>query len=361
LDGETKLLSVGAEGGKTYALRTYPTENLATFPKAPAPPEDPGGALVVPFGTLRRAFARVTPFAAAPDASRPLLSATRLSVEAAEGGGPALRAVSTDAYRLGLAEVPVPQAVPRGGEEGDADPTSSMGALEAGVCLPARALTELARAAAALFGADACAATPVSVALSGSAAYFSLGDQEGGGASLRFATSLVAGEYPDYARLLPGSFEREYEIDAAGLASALKRAALFVAAGGAGAGPKPGVTLTALTPEEGGLMGPGIEVTAAAAETGSSRERVDASMKGGAPIEEGFSIHFNPDYLLDAVTAAASTKVLLKANDPLKPAIVAPAGDPPGESRPEARVLVLIQPMRNPAAEAKKGKATPAA
>jgi DNA polymerase III sliding clamp (beta) subunit (PCNA family) len=116
------------------------------------------------------------------------------------------------------------------------------------------------------------------------------------------------------------------------------------------------VTLTAVAAEEGGLEGPGLEVSAAAAETGSSRERVEACMRGGAPIGEAFAIHFNAHYLLDAVTAAASTKVVLKTNEPLKPAVVTPAGEPPG-----ARMLVLIMPMRNPAAESPKGKSTPAA
>lgn len=149
---------------------------------------------------------------------------------------------------------------------------------------------------------------------------------------LLISTRLIDGAFPEYERLVPDSFEREFAVDGAELGSSLKRVGLFAR----GQNPPAPLTL-AFSHEQGTLSGGQLELSVEGAETGGAREII------GAEVPEGvkFSAAFNPEYLAQGVATVGAKKVLFRFTDPLKPAVLVAVGDE------EAGFRCLTMPMRS--------------
>ncbi len=268
-----------------YRIRAYPAEDFPQLPKFDeAEAFKVGGeALVETVEKVSRSYSR--------DETRPVLTGILISFEESR-----VRMVTTDSYRLSIKETELV--------------TTFDGSREA--IIPARAMQEVSR----IFSSSD--EEQVEVVLSENQALFRIGD-------VLLGTRLIEGNFPEYKNLLPTTFEREISVSREELIETLRRVSFFTQ------------RQTPPVPVSLAFSKGAVEVTVRNGEVGEARERLPATS------EDEFHILFNPNYLLDGVSAVNSEKVLFKLNEPLKPGLIVPETD--GE---EPDFLYLITPMRDP-------------
>ncbi len=274
-----------------YSIRAYAAEDFPQLPKFDNASafHMTGDALVETVDKVSRSYSR--------DETRPVLTGILISFEKA-----LVRMVTTDSYRLSIKETELA--------------TTFEGSREA--IIPARAMQEVGR----IFTASD--EEKVEVLLSENQALFSIGD-------VLFGTRLIEGNFPEYKRLLPNTFEREISVSREDLLGTLRRVNLFAQR------QTPPVPVTMRFSEG------AVEVTVRNGEVGEAREKLPATS------EDDFQISFNPSYLLDGVSAVESEKVLFRLNESLKPGLIVPdTSDNEGGNREEPDFLYLIMPMRDP-------------
>src|ERR687889_1175484 len=277
-------------GENEYRIRAYAADD---YPQLPVFPEEgtfrmSGESLVETVEKVSRSYSR--------DETRPVLTGILISFEESR-----VRMVTTDSYRLSIKETELA--------------TTFDGSREA--IIPARAMQEVGRV---FSGSDE---EQIDVALSENQALFRIGD-------VLFGTRLIEGNFPEYRRLLPDTFEREISIRREDLIETLRRVNLFAQR------QTPPVPVS-LDFSEGA-----VEVSVRNGEVGEARERLPATS------EDEFHISFNPSYLLDGVSAVASESVLFRLNESLKPGLIVP-DDSADQDEDEPDFLYLIMPMRDPA------------
>jgi len=284
-DGTRAVLTAGPV---TYTLMLLPPEE---YPEPPAP-----GSPVGEFAAadLASAVAQVVP-AAGKDDTLPVLLHVRLSLD---GKGTATLA-ATDRYRIAIATCPYTPADP------DAAPPEP-------VLIRARHLAAVMRKPAG---------TTVTMGLDSDR-----GD-DGGTLSGPGAITLITGDrrvtmrlgadidkFPRVAKFIPDadSIKASVTVDAAALSAAVKRAALVAERN----------TPVRLTP-----AGNALHIGAGTGDEAGYAEDVRAQLDG-----EPCPIAFNPAYLLDALNAiaAGASAARIDLTEPSKPALITPAGDPPG-------------------------------
>lgn len=276
-------------GENEYSIRAYAADDFPQLPGFDA--EDSfkmsGEVLVETVEKVSRSYSR--------DETRPVLTGILISFEENR-----VRMVTTDSYRLSIKETELATTAFEGNRE---------------AIIPARAMQEVAR----IFSGSE--EEEVEVALSENQALFRIGD-------VLFGTRLIEGNFPEYRRLLPTSFEREILVNREDLISTLRRVNLFAQR------QTPPVPVS-LSFSEGS-----VEVLVRNGEIGEAHERLPATS------EDDFFISFNPSYLLDGVSAIDSEKVLFRFNEALKPGLIVPGSEADGEGEPD--FLYLIMPMRDP-------------
>jgi DNA polymerase-3 subunit beta len=274
-----------------YRIRAYAAEDFPQLPKfdEAAAFKMSGEALVETVEKVSRSYSR--------DETRPVLTGILISFEESR-----VKMVTTDSYRLSIKETELA--------------TTFGGAREA--IIPARAMQEVGR----IYSSSD--EEQVEVILSENQALFRIGD-------VLFGTRLIEGNFPEYKRLLPNTFEREISVRREDLIGTLRRVNLFAQR------QTPPVPVS-MTFSEGA-----VEVTVRNGEVGEARERLPATS------EDYFHISFNPSYLLDGVSAVDSEKVLFKLNESLKPGLIMPDTSPDdGSAGEDPDFLYLIMPMRDP-------------
>ena len=314
---EAATLAAGAEGaslrcaGGTYNMRVYPAKD---FPKvAPFAEED---AFTLDFETLSEAVAKVLP-AVSRDHQRPVITGVKTVFERGR-----LTVAATDSYRLAVYSAEV-QGGPKERKE---------------AVIPARALSEALKVCSE--AQTNTGLKTVEVSITENAVHFRAGP-------VVLQSRLIAGNFPEYQRLMPDSFETEITVDAAALSETLSRVALF-----AGRSNPPTPVRLSFTKVE-NLEGGELAVSSKSAEIGEATERL------GMAVDTEFAAAFNGAYLHDGVRICSGTapSVVMKFNDPLKPAVLQPAPGQDPEGGPE--LTYLIMPLRDQDAE--KQSAEPAA
>src|SRR5215210_8977870 len=161
-----------AAGENEYRIRAYAADDFPQLPgfDAEAAFRMSGEVLVETVEKVSRSYSR--------DETRPVLTGILISFEENR-----VRMVTTDSYRLSIKETELA--------------TTFDGSREA--IIPARAMQEVGRI---FSGSDE---EQVDVALSENQALFRIGD-------VLFGTRLIEGNFPEYRRLLPDTFEREISI-----------------------------------------------------------------------------------------------------------------------------------------------------
>jgi DNA polymerase-3 subunit beta len=287
-------VQITAEAGRAVLTCGSATFNLLTMPEDeyPSLPEMPPAAGVVGSDAFATAVSQ-SAIAAGRDDTLPALTGVRIEIE-----GSTLTLISTDRYRLAVREL-------RWNPVRDDE--------SAAVLVPARALSETARALTA--GAE------VSIALALPGAGGTGGDGMIGfeGAGRRTTSRLLGGEFPRYQGLLPTSQRSMAEMSTAALAEAVKRVALVAERNTA-------VRLA---------FGPGqLLLEAGTGDEAQAEEALEVSFEG-----DDLAIAFNPQYLLDGLAAIDSDTVRISFTDPGKPALI--TGKPGPDGQPDYRYLLM--------------------
>jgi DNA polymerase-3 subunit beta len=278
-----------AAGENEYRIRTYAADDFPQLPGFDAETafRISGEVLVETVEKVSRSYSR--------DETRPVLTGILISFEKNR-----VRMVTTDSYRLSIKETELATTAFEGSRE---------------AIIPARAMQEVSR----IFSGSE--EEEVEVSLSENQALFRIGD-------VLFGTRLIAGNFPEYRRLLPTTFEREISVSREELMGTLRRVNLFAQR------QTPPVPVS-LSFSEGA-----VEVIVRNGEVGEAHERLEATS------EDDFFISFNPGYLLDGVSAVDTERVVFKLNEALKPGLIVPGEN--GGTGEEPDFLYLIMPMRDP-------------
>jgi DNA polymerase-3 subunit beta len=289
-------------GSATFTLLTMPVEDYPTLPDMPPAAGSVGSD----------AFASAvsqSATAAARDDTLPGLTGVRIEIE-----NDTLTLVSTDRYRLAVRELRWNPVRP---------------GLTASVLVPARALLDTARSLTS--GAEVLIA--LGLPGEGGQAGDGMIGFEGGGR--RTTTRLLGGEFPPYRALLPGSPTAVGELPTAPFSEAVKRVALVAERNT----PlrlsfSPGqALLEAGTGDEAQAT----EVLEASYEFHGDPDGAQADANGFQP--EGLEVAFNPQYLLDGLSAIDSDTARLAFTRPGKAVLI--TGKPGPEGETDFRYLLM--------------------
>lgn len=261
---------------------------LVTFPDAdyPALPQQPPVAGTVDGGELAAAVAQVVP-AAGRDDTLPMLTGVFMELD-----GETITLAATDRYRLAVTELRW-----RPAREG----------VRASALVPARTLADAAK--------TMTAGTDVSIALGepGESGEDPADGQRGGegmiafeGGGRRLTTRLLGCEFVPYRSRFPDHAAARATVRPGAFAEAVRRVALVADR----------QSRLRLTFHPGNVL-----IEAGSGDGARAAEQAEARFDG----DEGFAAGFNPQYLLDGVTAAASAApadVTLAFTTPDKPAVI---------------------------------------
>ena len=288
-------VQIVAEAGRAVLTCGSATFNLLTMPEDeyPALPAMPPAAGVVGSDAFATAVGQ-SAIAAGRDDTLPALTGVRIEIE-----GDTLTLISTDRYRLAVREL---RWTPERPDE------------SAAVLVPARALSETARALTA--GAQVSIALALPGAEGGQGGDGMIGFE---GAGRRTTSRLLGGEFPRYQGLLPTSQRSLAEMSTSVLAEAVKRVALVAERN----------TAVRLAFSSGQLL-----LEAGTGDEAQAEEALEASFEG-----DDLAIAFNPQYLLDGLTAIDSDTVRIAFTDPGKPALI--TGKPGPDGQPDYRYLLM--------------------
>jgi DNA polymerase-3 subunit beta len=288
-------VQIVAEAGRAVLTCGSATFNLLTMPEDeyPALPAMPPAAGVVGSDAFATAVGQ-SAIAAGRDDTLPALTGVRIEIE-----GDTLTLISTDRYRLAVREL---RWTPERPDE------------SAAVLVPARALSETARALTA--GAQVSIALALPGAEGGQGGDGMIGFE---GAGRRTTSRLLGGEFPRYQGLLPTSQRSLAEMSTSVLAEAVKRVALVAERN----------TAVRLAFSSGQLL-----LEAGTGDEAQAEEALEASFEG-----DDLAIAFNPQYLLDGLAAIDSDTVRIAFTDPGKPALI--TGKPGPDGQPDYRYLLM--------------------
>jgi len=245
----------------------------------PIPKVEEGITTKVEVEALRQGISQVV-FAAATEESRPVLTGVD-----AEFDGDLLTLAAADGFRLAVYRLPLATPVTQKAE----------------VIIPARTLAELNRLAA-----DQEEAVEITVNPGKSQALFRL-------KNIELVSQLIQGTFPQYAQLIPQSYNTRVVIDVAEFLRATKTASIFARDGS-------GIVRLLITP--GSEVTPGrLTVSARSEEVGDDVGDIDAIVEG-----EEAKIAFNGKYLTDVLSVLHESQVALETTNPSSPGVIRPVG-----------------------------------
>jgi DNA polymerase-3 subunit beta len=245
----------------------------------PIPRVDEGITTKVEVESIRQGISQVV-FAAATEESRPVLTGVCAQFE-----GELLTLAAADGFRLAVYKLPI------------TDPVSEK--IEA--IIPARALSELNRLIA-----DQEEAVDITLNPNKSQALFRLKSTE-------LVSQLVQGAFPNYAQLIPQSYNTRVIVNVAEFLRATRTASIFARDGS-------GIVRLVITP--GGEQKPGkLTVSARSEEIGDDVGEIDATIEG-----DEAKIAFNGRYLTDVLSVLHEAQVALETTNPSSPGLIRPVG-----------------------------------
>ena len=245
----------------------------------PIPKVGEGITTKVEIEELRRGITQVV-FAAATEESRPVLTGVD-----ADFDGDLVTLAAADGFRLAVYKLPL------------ATPVSQ----KTKVIIPARTLAELSR-----LMADQEEAVEITVNPNKSQALFRLKNVE-------LVSQLVQGAFPNYAQLIPQSYNTRVVVDVDAFSRAAKTASIFARDGS-------GIVRLVITPGE-ELTSGRMTVSARSEEIGDDVGEIDAIVEG-----EEAKIAFNGRYLIEVLTVLREPQVALETTNPSSPGVIRPVG-----------------------------------
>ena len=295
-----KPVRITAEAGRAVLTCGSATFTLLTMPEEeyPALPEMPPPAGTVGSDAFATAVAQ-SATAAGRDDTLPALTGVRIEID-----GDILTMVSTDRYRLAVRELRWTPARPD---------------LRAAVLVPARALVDTARSLTSSAQVSIALALPGQegpVGGSGGTGDGMIGFE---GSGRRTTTRLLSGEFPRHQSLLPKSVNATAELPVSLLAESVRRVALVAERN---------------TPVRLAFSAGQLVLEAGTGDEAQAEEVVEADFTG-----DDLSIAFNPQYLLDGLSAIDSDTVRISFTEPGKPALL--TGKPGPDGGQEFRYLLM--------------------
>jgi len=266
---------------------TLPTLPVAEYPVLPDLPPTLGSCSG---STLAEAVAQVV-IATSREDTVPMLTGIRLEFDA-----DAITLSATDRYRMAMRRL---------------EWQSTGRDTAAHVLVRGKTLSDLVRP---LAGVDV-----VQLALDDSRSLIGIS-----GAARRSTTAVLDADFPDVKRLLPKESSSVVELPTAALIDAVKRVKLVLDRVGSGAS-----ILLDCGREE-------MLLRAGAGEDASATETIECSMSGD-PIK----IAFNPEYLLEGLSALTGTIARLAMTESRKPAVISAVDD-------DIQYQYLLMPIRLP-------------
>jgi DNA polymerase-3 subunit beta len=275
-------------GSARFSLQTMPVEEYPRLPDMPAAT-----------GTVRSdvfagAVAQAVT-AAGRDDMLPVLTGVRIEIEGSD-----IALLATDRFRLSLREL-----------------TWDPGTTEAraAALVPARVLADTAR--------SLTTGTDVTIALAGSGAGEGIIGFEGHvGDGVRCTTTrLLDGEFPKVRSLFPTAHTTVARVDRTALVDSVKRVSLVAERNTA--------VQLAFSDET-------LTLDAGSGDEALATEQLEAQVKG-----EELTTGFNPQFLLDGLTALTQPVVELAFTQPTKPAVISGVADLDAEPDTEFRYLLM--------------------
>jgi DNA polymerase-3 subunit beta len=275
-------------GSARFSLQTMPVDEY------PALPDMPQATGTVRSDLFANAVAQAVT-AAGRDDMLPVLTGVRIEIDDTE-----IALLATDRFRLSLREL--------SWDPGSTDVTAA-------ALVPARVLADTAK--------SLTAGTEVTIALSTSGAGEGIIGFEGsaGGGVRRTTTRLLDGEFPKVRTLFPSEQTTIARVDRATLVEAVKRVSLVAERN----------TAVQLAFTEGLLT-----LDAGSGDEALATEQIEASVKG-----EDITTGFNPQFLLDGLTAIESPVVEMAFTQASKPAVMAGVDSLDGEADLAFRYLLM--------------------
>ncbi len=270
---------VSLEADETHGVKIrcgrsrYDIRGLSAADFTMLPPLEQAVRFEMPQGQLETILGR-TVFATSRDETRPILTGALFKI--AEGR---LEVVATDTYRLALQSAPL---------EGAGEVTRT-------AIVSRRALSELARIL------DGAAAEPVQIAIGDSQVEFKVG-------KITLGSRLIEGQFVNYPKVIPASYERRVIANIKELGAALHRA-LIVAREDAN---------RVVLKTEGGQL----RLTARSQDVGQAEEAIPVTLEG-----DDAEIAFNARYMLDMLDAVETPEVVIELSGQLNSGALKPVGD----------------------------------
>ena len=243
----------------------------------PLPTVEEGVVTRVDADTLRSTINQVV-FAAATEESRPVLTGVKVEMEGSE-----LVMAAADGFRLAVRRVALEETV----------------AESIGVIVPARTLQEVNRLLA-----EQDEPVEVTVTPAKSQVLFRLKNAE-------VISQLIQGTFPNYAQLIPQSYQTRTVVDLQAFHRAVRTASIFARDGS-------GIVRCQMLPGTEGGVGK-LVISARAEELGENLGEIDANVEG-----EEAKIAFNSKYLMDVLSVMERGEVALETTSPSSPGVFKP-------------------------------------
>lgn len=274
-DGSLKIKSLASKA----AVACLPGNEFPPFPKSAGP----DGLKFAKEEIIKPVLQ--TAFCAATDESRPVLSGLKIFIKDGK-----LNFVATDGYRLSLKTMAAKSGTN----------------LSKGIILPSRTILEVIK----ILESDEKG--EVGFEMSPNQAIFKLSRAE-------VFCRLIEGQYPDFEKIIPGSFTTKAVFSREALSAAVKTTAIF-------ARESANIVKFQITNSK-------LQISANAAQVGSSVSEIEANIEG-----EGGEIAFNVRFLQDLLNIVDSEELLFEMTNSLSPGVFKIPGDP--------SFLHLIMPVR---------------
>lgn len=275
-----------------YKILGLPAEE---YPRLPEVSEQVG--FTIPQSTLKEMI-RHTSFAVSTDESRPIFTGVYMVFD-----GETIRFVATDTHRLASKTTSVKEG--RGSQN---------------CIIPSRCMNELTRLLGDSEG-------DVHVTISNNQVQFALP----GESNVQIVSRLIEGQYPNFQRVIPSSYDKRLTIPVQPLLRAVRRASIVA---------RENSHRVVFKTVDDKLV-----LTAESQLVGNAYEEIEVVREG-----EDVQIAFNSRYLLDILNVLDVQGIYLEMTEPLKPGLVRPIPNAPkdGEESSEAEsdYLCVLMPMQ---------------
>jgi DNA polymerase-3 subunit beta len=276
-------------GRSRFSLPTLPRDDFPVIVEGDLPT-----SFELPAKTLAELIDR-TRFAISTEETRYYLNGIFLHVsdDAADSGGPVLKAAATDGHRLARFTIPRPE-----GAEGMPD-----------VIVPRKAVAELRKLLEEALDGN------VQVDLSASKIRFTLGGEGG----VVLTSKLIDGTFPDYSRVIPTGNDKLLRVDPKSFYEGVDRVAT--------------IATEKTRAVKMGLENDKVTLSVTSPDNGTAAEEVPADYRA-----DGMEIGFNANYLKDILHQIDGDTVELHLADPGAPTLI--------RQDEKSPALYVLMPMR---------------